>query len=196
MRIGVVGRGAGRRLEHAAERAARPRRRRDAHAELDARRRGRPALGLGREVDLQPFLGVIGMPPTSRVSTRPGRRAVWREHRLQGARRRDALYLPISVDGALVSAGDGHAAQGTARSRSSRSRRRSSAPVDTDRPGRPPARNPIAWTPGLADVRLRRGSRRGGCAGDRRDARAHGARSTASSGATLWRWRASWSTCA
>jgi acetamidase/formamidase len=68
---------------------------------------------LGREVDLAPFLGVIGMPPPEpgRHSTRPPRR--WGgnidcKELVAGS----TLFLPIPVDGALVSAGDGHAAQG------------------------------------------------------------------------------------
>ena len=67
----------------------------------------------GREVDLRPFLGVIGMPPPEPGvhSTSPPRR--WGgnidcSELVQGA----TLYLPIPVDGALLSAGDGHARQG------------------------------------------------------------------------------------
>jgi acetamidase/formamidase len=68
---------------------------------------------LDREVDLAPFLGVIGMPPPEpgRHSTRPPRR--WGgnidcKELVAGS----TLYLPIPVEGALLSAGDGHAAQG------------------------------------------------------------------------------------
>jgi acetamidase/formamidase len=68
---------------------------------------------LGREVRLEPFLGVIGMPPPEPGvhSTVPPRR--WGgnidcKELVAGA----TLFLPIPVDGALVSAGDGHAAQG------------------------------------------------------------------------------------
>ncbi|HET7744843.1 MAG TPA: acetamidase/formamidase family protein [Gaiellaceae bacterium] len=77
-----------------------------------------PDAGIGRderghELDLRPFLGVLGMPPPDSGvhSTTPPRR--WggnidcKELRA-GAR----LYLPIPVDGALFSAGDGHARQG------------------------------------------------------------------------------------
>jgi acetamidase/formamidase len=67
----------------------------------------------GRELDLRPFLGVLGMPPPEpgRHSTVPPR--VWGgnidcKELVEGTR----LYLPISVDGALFSAGDGHARQG------------------------------------------------------------------------------------
>ena len=68
---------------------------------------------LGRELELSPFLGVIGMPPTEPGvhPTHPPR--VWGgnidcKELLAGSR----LYLPIPVDGALFSAGDGHARQG------------------------------------------------------------------------------------
>ena len=68
---------------------------------------------LGWTVSLAPFLGVIGMPPPEPGvhSTIPPRR--WGgnidcKHLVAGS----TLYLPIPVDGALVSAGDGHAAQG------------------------------------------------------------------------------------
>ena len=68
---------------------------------------------LGREVELAPFLGVIGMPPPEpgMHPTRPPR--PWGgnidcKELVAGS----TLYLPIPVDGALFSAGDGHAAQG------------------------------------------------------------------------------------
>lgn len=68
---------------------------------------------LGREVALAPFLGVLGMPPDEpgHHSTIPPRR--WGgnidcKELVAGT----TLYLPIPVDGALFSAGDGHAAQG------------------------------------------------------------------------------------
>jgi len=67
----------------------------------------------GREVDLRPFLGVTGMPPPEPGvhSTGPPRR--WGGNidcaeLVAGT----TLYLPIPVDGALLSAGDGHARQG------------------------------------------------------------------------------------
>jgi acetamidase/formamidase len=69
--------------------------------------------GLDRELELAPFLGVIGMPPPEAGihSTRPPR--PWGgnidcKELVAGS----TLYLPIPVDGALLSAGDGHAAQG------------------------------------------------------------------------------------
>jgi acetamidase/formamidase len=67
----------------------------------------------GREVALHPFLGVIGMPPDepgvhSTAPPRPCGGNIDCKELVAGTR----LYLPIAVDGALVSAGDGHAAQG------------------------------------------------------------------------------------
>ena len=66
----------------------------------------------GTRVALAPFLGVIGMPPdaTGIHSTGPPRRFggnIDCKELVAGT----TLYLPISVDGALFSAGDGHAAQ-------------------------------------------------------------------------------------
>jgi acetamidase/formamidase len=67
----------------------------------------------GREVDLRPFLGVIGMPPPEPGvhPTAPPRRCggnIDCTELVEGT----TLYLPIPVDGALLSAGDGHARQG------------------------------------------------------------------------------------
>ena len=75
------------------------------------------ANGVGRserfEIKLAPFLGVMGMPPPEPGvhSTGPPRR--WGgnmdcKELVAGT----TLYLPIPVDGALFSAGDGHAVQG------------------------------------------------------------------------------------
>jgi acetamidase/formamidase len=77
-----------------------------------------PVAGTGRNqhghtVGLRPFLGVIGMPPAppGRHSTIPprthGGNLDCREL-VAGS----TLWLPIPVDGALLSVGDGHAAQG------------------------------------------------------------------------------------
>ena len=68
---------------------------------------------LGTTVTLAPFLGVIGMPPPEPGvhSTIPPRR--WGGNidcKLLVAG--TTLYLPVPVDGALLSAGDGHGAQG------------------------------------------------------------------------------------
>jgi acetamidase/formamidase len=67
----------------------------------------------GRELDLRPFLGVLGMPPPEPGihSTQPPR--VWGgnidcRELVAGV----TLFLPIPVDGARFSAGDGHARQG------------------------------------------------------------------------------------
>src|SRR5207237_8614762 len=67
----------------------------------------------GATVELAPFLGVLGMPPPEPGvhSTIPPRR--WGgnidcKDLVAGT----TLYLPVPVEGALFSAGDGHAAQG------------------------------------------------------------------------------------
>jgi acetamidase/formamidase len=67
----------------------------------------------GHELDLHPFLGVLGMPPpeTGVHSTGPPRvfgGNIDCKELVEGTR----LYLPVPVDGALFSAGDGHARQG------------------------------------------------------------------------------------
>ncbi|HEY8315759.1 MAG TPA: acetamidase/formamidase family protein [Gaiellaceae bacterium] len=67
----------------------------------------------GKTVTLAPFLGVIGMPPAEPGihSTGPPRSSGGNiDCKLLVAG--TTLYLPIAVDGALLSAGDGHAAQG------------------------------------------------------------------------------------
>jgi acetamidase/formamidase len=68
---------------------------------------------LGRTVELAPFLGVLGMPPaeSGRHSTGPPRRSggnIDCKELVAGT----TLFLPIPLDGALFSAGDGHALQG------------------------------------------------------------------------------------
>jgi acetamidase/formamidase len=68
---------------------------------------------LGHEVELAPFLGVMGMPPAEAGAhpTAPPRRSggnIDCTELVEGTR----LYLPIAVDGALFSAGDCHARQG------------------------------------------------------------------------------------
>ena len=67
----------------------------------------------GREVTLHPFLGMRGMPPAKPGihATSPPR--VWVgnidcKELVAGTK----LFLPIPVDGALFSAGDGHGRQG------------------------------------------------------------------------------------
>lgn len=67
----------------------------------------------GHTVALRPFMGVMGMPPAG-----PGRHSTI-PPRVHGGNldckelvAGSTLYLPIPVDGALFSVGDGHAAQG------------------------------------------------------------------------------------
>ncbi|MDP9392381.1 MAG: acetamidase/formamidase family protein [Actinomycetota bacterium] len=68
---------------------------------------------LDHAVALRPFLGVVGMPPAEagRHSTVPPR---WHGGNLDCRElvAGSTLYLPIPVDGALLSVGDAHAAQG------------------------------------------------------------------------------------
>ncbi len=71
------------------------------------------ATGHGATVSLAPFLGVIGMPPPEAGvhSTGPPRRFggnIDCKELVAGT----TLHLPIPVDGALLSLGDGHGAQG------------------------------------------------------------------------------------
>ena len=67
----------------------------------------------GRSVELHPFLGVLGMPPPE-----PGIHPTFPPRRSGGNLdckelvAGTTLYLPIPVDGACFSAGDGHARQG------------------------------------------------------------------------------------
>jgi acetamidase/formamidase len=68
---------------------------------------------LGYSVTLRPFLGVMGVAPAEagRHSTIPPRRVGGNldcRELIAGS----TLFLPVAVDGALFSAGDGHAAQG------------------------------------------------------------------------------------
>jgi acetamidase/formamidase len=67
----------------------------------------------GRVVELRPFPGVLGMPPVghgihSTAPPRPQGGNIDCKELVAGT----TLYLPIPVDGALFSAGDGHARQG------------------------------------------------------------------------------------
>jgi acetamidase/formamidase len=82
------------------------------HWELDADA-GVGRSDSGRQVALHPFLGVIGMPPDvprvhSTAPPRPSGGNIDCKELVAGT----TLYLPIPIDGALLSAGDGHAAQG------------------------------------------------------------------------------------
>lgn len=67
----------------------------------------------GREVDLHPFPGVLGMPPPESGVHSTGPPRPWGgnidcKELVAGT----TLFLPIPVEGALFSAGDGHARQG------------------------------------------------------------------------------------
>ena len=103
----------------------------------------------GRVVELRPFPGVLGMPPPERGvhSTAPPRR--WGGNidcteLMAGT----TLFLPIPVDGALFSAGDGHARQGDGEV----SQTAIECPLDRLQltlsvQDRPELKTPIAWTP-------------------------------------------------
>lgn len=109
--------------------------------------------GVGRasdhEVALAPFLGVVGMPPAepgvhSTGPPRPCGGNIDCKELVVGT----TLFLPIAVDGALVSAGDGHAAQGDGEVSQlaietpvERARLKLSLRDDL------PLETPIAWTP-------------------------------------------------
>jgi acetamidase/formamidase len=74
---------------------------------------GSTGRALGRTVELAPFLGVLGMPPDEpgRYSTIPPRACggnIDCKELVAGT----TLFLPIAVDGARFSGGDGHARQG------------------------------------------------------------------------------------
>jgi acetamidase/formamidase len=103
----------------------------------------------GREVALHPFLGVIGMPPDDpgvhpTSPPRPCGGNIDCKELVAGT----TLYLPIPVDGALLSAGDGHATQGDGEVsqlaiEAAVERAQLTLTVLSDRP----LENPIAWTP-------------------------------------------------
>ena len=103
----------------------------------------------GHEISLGPFLGVIGMPPNepgvhSTAPPRPCGGNIDCKELVAGT----TLFLPIPVDGALVSAGDGHAAQGDGEVsqlaiEAPVARARLTLSVRDD----PSLTNPIAWTP-------------------------------------------------
>ncbi len=80
---------------------------------LDAER-GVATLPWGTELQLQPFFGVMGVAPPvewgSITSIIPRQHGGNLDNKELGAGA--TLYLPIHVDGALFSAGDGHGAQG------------------------------------------------------------------------------------
>ena len=87
-------------------------RRRGARGPLGARRTA-SAAAPGRACGWPPFLGVLGMPPPepglhSTAPPRPCGGNIDCKELVAGT----TLFLPIPVEGALFSAGDGHAAQG------------------------------------------------------------------------------------
>ena len=103
----------------------------------------------GREVALAPLLGVIGMPPDepgihSTAPPRPSGGNIDCKELVPGT----TLFLPIAVDDGLLSAGDGHAAQGDGEV----SQLAIEAPVERAQLTLSvrddlPLRWPIAWTP-------------------------------------------------
>jgi acetamidase/formamidase len=67
----------------------------------------------GHVVELRPFLGVMGMPPVEPgIHPTPPPRSCGGNLDCSELRTGATLFLPIPVDGALFSAGDGHARQG------------------------------------------------------------------------------------
>jgi acetamidase/formamidase len=106
----------------------------------------------GRELDLRPFLGVLGMPPPEPGvwSTSPPR--VWGgnidcKELVAGTR----LYLPIPVDGALFSAGDCHARQGDGEvSQLAIECPLERAELRLTARDEPVLETPVAWTPGAS----------------------------------------------
>jgi acetamidase/formamidase len=103
----------------------------------------------GREVELRPFLGVLGMPPADSGTWPTAPPRVWGgnldcKELVAGT----TLFLPISVDGALFSAGDGHARQGDGEV----SQLAIECPVELAEltigvRDEPELRTPVAWTP-------------------------------------------------
>jgi acetamidase/formamidase len=104
----------------------------------------------GREVELRPFPGVLGMPPPEPGvhPTAPPRGGCGGNIDCKELVAGTTLFLPIPVDGALFSAGDGHARQGDGEV----SQTAIECPLDrleltlTVADG-PELRTPMAWTP-------------------------------------------------
>jgi acetamidase/formamidase len=103
----------------------------------------------GRELDLRPFLGVLGMPPPDGGTHPTAPPRVWGGNidcaaLVQGT----SLYLPISVDGALFSAGDCHARQGDGEvSQIAIECPLERAELTLTVRDEPALKTPIAWTP-------------------------------------------------
>ena len=136
----------------------------------------------GHEVALDPFLGVVGHAARapgihSTAPPRPCGGNIDCKELVAGT----TLYLPIPVDGALLSAGDGHAAQGDGEV----SQLAIEAPVEraqltlSVRDDLPLTESDRVDAGRLAGVRLRRGPRRGGGARARGRPGAHGSRARA-----------------
>jgi acetamidase/formamidase len=104
---------------------------------------------LGHEVVLAPFLGVMGMPPAApgvhpTAPPRPCGGNIDCTELVEGT----TLFLPIQVDGALFSAGDGHARQGDGEISQVAIEcpiERAELTLDVRRDL--PLSNPLAWTP-------------------------------------------------
>jgi acetamidase/formamidase len=103
----------------------------------------------GRELDLRPFLGVLGMPPPEpgRHPTAPPR--VWGGNiDCAGLVAGTTLFLPIPVDGALFSAGDCHARQGDGEvSQLAIECPAERAELTLELHDGPELSSPVAWTP-------------------------------------------------
>jgi acetamidase/formamidase len=117
--------------------------------QLDAER-GVGVDDRGREVDLAPFLGVMGMPPADPGvhSTAPPRASggnIDCKELVPGTQ----LFLPIAVEGALFSAGDCHARQGDGEvSQIAIECPLERAELTLTVRDAPALETPIAWTPG------------------------------------------------
>ncbi|WP_323960458.1 acetamidase [Arthrobacter sp. JZ12] len=81
--------------------------------EVDAER-GIAINDLGQKVRLSPFLGVVGVPPAEdgQASTIPPRADGGGNIDCRELTAGSTLFLPVTVPGALLCVGDGHAAQG------------------------------------------------------------------------------------
>ena len=163
---------------------------------LDAERhRSRPAR---REVDLRPFPACSACRRARRASIRPRRRgagAATSTARSSSRARRSSFRSPSTARSSRPETA--MRVRETARSPDRDRMPARPARADARGRGRPRARDTDRLDSGrLDDVRLRRGSRRGCGARDRRDARADGSRARDRTRATRSRSRASSSTCA